>query len=132
MQALDTNILVRLFVNDDTAQARKARALFDEHADAHEALWIADTVLVELAWVLERTYDRPSYEIARALEALASNATVKLESGAALISRAAALYEAGPADFADCLLAVKAAAAGCERLRSFDRKMRGLPGVQLL
>ena len=131
MQAIDTNLLVRLFVNDDAAQAQKVRALFDRHADDDGALWVADIVLVELVWALDRVYARPRAQIALALHALASNATVRLESAAAL-PEATALYAAGPADFADCLLAVKAVRAGCQSLRSFDRKMRALPGFKLL
>ena len=38
MQAIDTNLLVRLFVNDDAVQAAKARALFDRHADEDGSL----------------------------------------------------------------------------------------------
>ena len=45
MIAIDTNVLLRLFVNDDAAQAAKARALFDAHADEDDSLWIADMVL---------------------------------------------------------------------------------------
>ena len=131
MQAIDTNLLVRLFVNDDTAQAQKVRVLFDQRADAAGALWVADIVLVELVWALDRVYARPRAQIVMALQALASHATVQLESVAAL-PEVTALYAQGPADFADCLLAVKAGQAGCESLRSFDKKMRALPGVRLL
>ena len=131
MQAIDTNLLVRLFVNDDAAQAQKVRTLFDQHADADAALWVADIVLVELVWALDRVYARPRAQIVSALQALASHATVLLESAAA-VPEATALYAEGPADFADCLLAVKAVRAGCESLRSFDKKMRALPGVKLL
>ncbi len=131
MQAVDTNLLVRLFVADDEAQAQRVRALFDAHADEDGALWVADIVLVELVWALDRVYGRPRAQIAAALEALAGNATVALESAAAA-AEATALYAQGTVDFADCLLAVKARGAGCESLRSFDRKMRGLPGVALL
>ena len=131
MQAVDTNLLVRLFVNDDAAQAQKVRALFDQLADEDGALWVADIVLVELVWALDRVYARPREQIAAALHALAGNATVRLESAAAL-PQATSFYAQGPADFADCLLAVKAAQAGCESLRSFGKKMRGLPGVKLL
>ena len=131
MQAIDTNLLVRLFVNDDMAQAQKVRALFDQQADEDGALWVADIVLVELVWALDRVYARPRQQIAAALHALAGNATVRLESAAAL-PEAVALYVQGPADFADCLLAVKAVQVGCDSLRSFDRKMRALPGVKLL
>ncbi len=131
MQAIDTNLLVRLFVNDDAAQAQKVRALFDRHADDDGALWVADTVLVELVWALDCVYARPRAQIAKALQALAGNATVKVESAEAL-REATALYAQGPADFADCLLAVKARRAGCDSVRSFDKKMRSLPGFKLL
>lgn len=131
MIAIDTNILVRLFINDDAAQAKRASALFDEYADQDDSLWIADIVLIELVWALDRSYGRSREEIVKALRALAGNATVLIES-AACLSPAMALYSEGPAGFADCLLAVKAEHAGCDALRSFYRKMRGLPGVKLL
>lgn len=131
MQAIDTNLLVRLFVQDDAAQSRKVRDLFDHHADADGEFWITDVVLVELVWILDRTYGRTHAEIAKALLALAGNATVRLESPAA-VAQATTLFEQGPADFADTLLVAKAAEAGCESVRTFDRKMRGLPGVELL
>jgi len=131
MHAVDTNLLLRLFVNDDAAQAAKVRALFDAHAEEDGAFWVADIVLVELVWALDRVYGRPRAQITAALQALASNATVKVESLLALRD-AAALYSQGPADFADCLLAAKARSVGCESLRTFDKKMRMLPGVKLL
>ena len=92
------------------------------------SLCIADVVLAELVWALDRSYRRPRSDIVAVLRALAGNATVLLEAAASMRS-AIALYEKGPADFVDCLLAVKAQTLGCEALRSFDRKMKGLPGV---
>ena len=67
----------------------------------------------------------------RCIDALLSNATLSLDSPAA-VAEALPLYAAGPADFADCLLARKARRAGCDSRRSFDQKTRGLPGVLLL
>jgi predicted nucleic-acid-binding protein len=131
MIAIDTNVLVRLFVNDDAAQAAKARALFDACADADDSLWIADVVLAELVWALSRSYGRPRSDVVTVLRALAGNATVQLES-AAFLPQATALYDSGPADFVDCLLAVKAQATACTALRTFDKKMKLLPGVLVL
>jgi predicted nucleic-acid-binding protein len=88
-------------------------------------------VLVELVWALTRSYGRPRTDIITVLRALVGNATVKLESAAALLE-ATTLYEQGPADFVDCLLAAKAKAQRCAALHSFDKKMKGLPGVVLL
>lgn len=50
----------------------------------------------------------------------------------AAVRAATDAFEQGPADFADCLLSMKAAAAGCDRLATFDRGMKGLPGATVL
>jgi predicted nucleic-acid-binding protein len=56
--AVDANVLLRLFVNDDAAQGEKARALFEAQADEDGLLWIADVVLAEL--VSERAHPAAS------------------------------------------------------------------------
>lgn len=131
MIAVDTHIIVRLIVADDALQADKARRVFDDAAGRGARVWVADTVLVELAWTLGRAYARDRADIVKALRALASHATVALESPAA-VRAATDAFEQGTADFADCLLSAKAAAAGCDGLATFDRGMKGLPGVRLL
>ena len=131
MIAIDTNVLVRLFVYDDIEQTNKVRALFDSYADEAQSVWLSDIVLIELVWVLKRSYNSTVSEICNALRALTRNATVCIESHD-FMSEALGLYEQGPAGFADCLLAVKASHAGCDALRTFDKKMKALPGVKLL
>lgn len=42
MIAIDTSVIVRLLVNDDAAQYKKALKLFNEHE-----VFIADTVILE-------------------------------------------------------------------------------------
>ena len=130
MIALDTNVLVRLLVGDDQAQAQRVKRLFDHAAAERDTLWVCDTVLVELVWTLARAYGRTRTDIVAALRALSSNATVTLESTAAVVA-ATDSYEQGSADFADCLLCTKAAMAGCEHVATFDRGMRGLPNVKM-
>ena len=131
MIAVDTNVIVRLLVGDDRTQFAKARRLFDERSGQDGAVWVSQTVLVELAWVLSRTYGRSRAEVAGAVRALASNATVALEDSES-VAQAMVLYESGSADLADCLLAAKAARQGAEFLATFDRGMRSLPGVRVL
>ena len=131
MIAVDTNVLVRLLVNDDPAQAGKARQLFERAAGQRKAVWVSDTVLVELVWTLARAYGRERAELVAALRALCSNATVMLESPSA-VRDATLAFEQGSSDFSDCLLCVKAATAGCEQVATFDRGMKSLPAVKLL
>jgi predicted nucleic-acid-binding protein len=51
MTAVDTNVVVRLLMQDDPQQAAAARALF-----AAGPIWIAKTVLLETGWVLRSLY----------------------------------------------------------------------------
>jgi predicted nucleic-acid-binding protein len=82
-------------------------------AERDDRVWVSDTVLVEWVWTLGRAYARDRRDTVKALRALASHAAVALESPAAVRSATDA-FEQGPADFADCLLSMKASAAGCE------------------
>ncbi len=131
MIAIDTNVLVRLLVRDDEKQFAQVLQLFNDHVDEPAPLWVSDVVLSEVTWVLSRTYGFDRASVATALRAMTVNATLALES-ASEVRQALTLYEQGPADFPDCLLAVQAAAGGADRVVTFDRRMRHLPGVQLL
>jgi predicted nucleic-acid-binding protein len=128
--ALDTNVLLRLLLRDDAAQAARAQALFDANADRDGSLFVSDVVLAELAWVLRSRYDMQPQLVAKALRALLGNATLSWQSPAA--ANALQLHETGGVDFADCLVAALATAQGCEGVATFDRGMRSLPGVRLL
>ncbi len=131
MIALDTNVLVRLVTRDDEAQALRAKALFDQHSQEDGALFVSDIVLVELCWTLESSYRLARKDIATTLRALLDNATVQLESNAA-VSAALTHFETGSTGFPDCLIVAKANAHGCEHTVTFDRRMRQLAGVKLL
>lgn len=131
MIALDTNVLVRLVMADDPAQAGRARGLFEAHADADGSLFVSDVVLAEFAWVLKSRYALPREAIARALAALLANSTLAWQSRDAATAALRA-YECGSVDFPDCLVATLADTHGCEAVLSFDQGMRGLPGLRLL
>ena len=53
MLSVDTNVVVRLLVNDDPQQGERARKLFDS-----DQIWIGVTVLLESAWVLDYTIEK--------------------------------------------------------------------------
>ena len=55
MTALDTNVVVRYLVDDNAEQAEAARALLDELTPGNPG-FICREVIVEVAWVLERSY----------------------------------------------------------------------------
>lgn len=131
MIAIDTNVLVRLVTRDDEAQALRAKAVFDAHGNEDGVLFVSDIVLVELCWTLERSYRLPRAAIATVLRALLGNSTVKLESPAS-VREALTRFAAGAVGFPDCLIVAKALETGCRQILTFDRRMAGLPEVELI
>ncbi len=131
MIALDTNVLVRLVLRDDEAQAQRARELVETHAESDASLFISDVVLAEFAWVLKSRFALPGDAVAQALRAMLDNATLAWQSRPAAVE-ALRLFELGSVDFPDCLIVALAGSAGCEAVATFDQGMRTLPKVWLL
>ncbi|MCC6157598.1 MAG: type II toxin-antitoxin system VapC family toxin [Deltaproteobacteria bacterium] len=122
MIALDTNVLVRFLVADDAAQSRRARALIERGIAAGERFFVADIVLCETVWVLDRAYGFSRAEIAGVLRALVAARHVVMES-AGRVRTALDNYTAKRGDFSDYLIAESAIATGCERVATFDRAL---------
>ncbi|HRZ23561.1 MAG TPA: type II toxin-antitoxin system VapC family toxin [Candidatus Contendobacter sp.] len=126
MIAIDTNVLIRVLVDDPDApdQCEQARELLLTHGLA----WIAQIVLVETVWVLESVYGFGRAEILNIIERIRENPALELEA-ADRLDEALALYRDSTADFADSLILV----AATQRrliLHTFDRKLGRLNGAQ--
>ncbi|MFM7676887.1 MAG: type II toxin-antitoxin system VapC family toxin, partial [Synechococcus sp.] len=63
---LDTNVLVRLLVNDDPEQARRATACIDTSS----ACFVPITEVLELEWVPRGAYKLPRDAVIQAFEGL--------------------------------------------------------------
>mgnify|MGYP001206555968 CR=1 FL=1 len=131
MIALDTNVLVRLVLRDDEAQAQRARKLVETHSHSDASLFVSDVVLAEFAWVLRSRYALPGKAIARTLRAMLDNATLAWQSRSAVVE-ALRLFEQGSVDFPDCLVVALAQIHNCDAVATFDQGMRTLPKVRLL
>ncbi|WP_296643766.1 PIN domain-containing protein [Roseinatronobacter sp.] len=80
MIALDTNILVRFLTQDDPDEGRMAINLIGGLTEQNPG-FVAREVLVELVWVLERSYRYQRSEIARVLEGFLSASELDIEAG---------------------------------------------------
>ena len=89
MTAVDTNVLVRLLAEDDSAQTAATRALFEA-----EPIWIAKTVLLETGWVLRSLYGFEEVAIRQAFTKLLGLGNVHVEEAAA-VANALALMTHG-------------------------------------
>jgi len=131
MPALDTNILVRYIVQDDTAQLAAAQRLIRKCVVEQLTLFVPITVTLELEWVLRSSFEFTKEETVGALSDLFSAAELSFESERAL-EVALDLYRSKTADFADCVHIALAAQAGEQPLWTFDKGAAKVPGAQLL
>ena len=126
---LDTNVLARVLVDDPAAPAQCAAAR--KALAAATAVFVPQTVQIELCWVLETAFGLRHAEIARVLDVLRANPRVQIEhrnTFEAVLARFSADAAWG---FADCMIAT-AAAAHDAALVTFDKRLARLAGTAVL
>ena len=130
MIALDTNILVCYLVRDHPAQADAARQLVASLTPDSPG-FICREVVVELVWVLTRSYGTPREQIGTVLLGLLGSESILIES-ANDVGRAALGHAGGVADFADLMVVAAARRQGATPLYTFDNQAARVDGVELL
>ena len=130
MIALDTNVILRFLVGDDPEQARIARD-FMSKLEKHRRGFICREVVLELAWVLERSYKVERSRIADALERLIAAEEIVVETADDIASSIAS-WRAGGAGLGDWMISVAAWRAGAHAIVTFDGKAARIPGASLL
>jgi predicted nucleic-acid-binding protein len=131
MIGVDTNILLRLWLDDDPAQGRRIDTLLAEHASAPGSLLVTDVVLAEAVWTLRSAFSQDKAAQLTAVRSLLDEAAFAFEDREAIV-RATAMFETASCGFSDCLVVAKHAHRGCDFTATFDRAMRKLPGVHVL
>lgn len=118
MIGLDTNVLVRYIIQDDTKQAAKATALV-EGLTSEEPGFISCIVLCELNWVLKSAYQVEKAQSISVIKKILSAAVFEIENLDCCM-KALRAYEAGRADFSDYIIRELAIKAGCSAVVTFD------------
>ena len=131
MIGVDTSVLVRYMVADDEDQTRRAAAFLEGAISVDDSGFVSIVVLVELVWVLERTYRSSSDEIAGAIESVMRAEPLRIDRRAEVVE-ALGVFQTKQGSFADALITTLAEHAGCAHVVTFDRKAARLPGFRLL
>lgn len=113
MITVDTNVVVRLLVEDDPEQTKISRAVFEEND-----VLLLETVMLEVVWVLERSYGQARAAVSTALTKLFGLAHVSLRDPESL-QLVLEWYSMG-LDFGDALHL--ALAGQITRFVTFDRR----------
>lgn len=127
MPAVDTNVLVRLVVEDDEEQTRHATAFLRSAG----RVFVSHVVVVEAAWVLSSAYGLSREQLARALDLVFATDSFSVERPE-ILNEALAYFRESKADFADCVIVATARAAGELPLATFDKATSRLEGARRL
>lgn len=117
---IDTNILLRLLVDDDAVQ-REAVTKFGAGIGKTFIGFITVVTLVEIDWALRRKYYFSKRESAAAIQRLVRLRGVEIQSSDAVI-RSLRGVETGRGDFADLMIVHLALDANCDHVASLDKK----------
>jgi predicted nucleic-acid-binding protein len=122
MSALDTNVLVRFLVEDDAAQTAAAKQVLRTAIEAGEPLFVSDVVLIEITWVLSRSYRVSRQGIHDVLSRLLQARQLSFRNGPVLL-QALARFAKGKGDFADDVVLELAREAGHHDVITFDQAL---------
>jgi len=122
MIGLDTNVLIRVFIDDDPSQTAAARKLVSGASPGQ--LLISVVVLVEFVWTLRSAFRVERTMLAATLEGILTGSAFVVEDRAD-VEAALQRYKTSSVDFADCLIAVRNRRLGATRTVSFDQTAVG-------
>lgn len=128
MIAIDTNILVRIFIDDtNVSQVKKSRDL----AKKAKRVYLVTTVIIEMVWVLSRAFKLSKQQILAVLQEIYENSAFILENESIFL-QALLLFKANNADFSDCMILSSSQAAKVKEIYTFDDKFAKIAGVKQL
>ena len=130
MIGLDTNVLLRFYLKDDPVQSPRARRMMSS-LKSNEPGWVGLPSILELAWVLKKKKRASRTEIADFFDILLSEDVIMVEQ-AVIVGKAVQRFRFTRAEFADCLVAESARAAGCARTVTFDEIAARDLGMELI
>ena len=117
---LDTNILLRYIVHNDSGQLSRAAKII-ESCTEEEPGFIVNGMLFEFLWALESIYDFSRQEIAEVINALLTVPELKVEHKECVWSALKAYRAATNGDFTDALIGQVGAKYGCATTATFDK-----------
>ena len=127
MIGLDTNVLIRYFVEDDPVQTRQAIRFIETRCNRAMPGFVDRVALCELVWVLSSGHGYRRSDIAEVIEELLASPELVLEDHD-LVRATLNIFRNTGVDFADVLIGQVNRARGCKATATFDRKAARLDG----
>jgi predicted nucleic-acid-binding protein len=129
--ALDTNVLLRVLLDDDKAQAQHARRLLEFHCSAERPAFVNRAVFCEALWTLVRGCRYNHEQVCSAVELLLAAPALAIEDADA-VEEALTAFRGSQAGFVDVLVGVLNRRAGCITTYTFDRRAAATPDFSVV
>jgi predicted nucleic-acid-binding protein len=131
MIGLDTNVLLRYLVQDDSAQWPKAAAVI-ERCTEEDPGFVSLACILEIAWVLGSLYRRTHWEVAGHIEMILTADALEVQNEQEVYQAVLAL-RSGTGTFEDALIGALGVWRGCSATLTFDQDAaKRLNGFQLI
>jgi predicted nucleic-acid-binding protein len=129
---IDTNVLLRMVLNDDPQQRAKALK-FGDGLTPERPGYISLIVLVEFNWSLVSRYRQPRKQVLAAIHRLIRTRSLVFESHNAVVRALERSNNNTGVDFVDALIAEHNREEGCAYTVTFDRAAASrIPTMELL
>lgn len=124
---VDTNIILRFFLQDVASQFNQVKKTFTEAKNGKIKLIIPQIVIFEINFALKKFYNLKKEDIIKKIGQLVSAEYIEVESRE-LFLMTIELYKRKNISFVDCFLISKAEAEEAD-LFTFDRKLKNLQKI---
>ncbi len=118
---LDTNILLRYIVEDDSGRLSRAADII-ESCTEEEPGFIVNGMLFELLWALESAYNFSRQEIAQVMDIILTTPELKVEHKECVWAALKTYRSSANIDFPDALIGQVGAKYNCATTKTFDEK----------
>jgi predicted nucleic-acid-binding protein len=126
MVGLDTNVILRYLLQDDSKQTTRANHIVDQVLSDRNPGFISLVTVLEMVWVLRSLLKQTPIEIATHLEHLLAADSLEVQNGQQVFE-AAFVLKRGTGEFEDALIAALNAWAGCPHTLTFDKRALRMP-----
>lgn len=130
MIGLDTNVLLRFFAQDDERQSPLADAVMAS-LSAENPGWVGLATILEFVWAMSRKTRIAKPAVCGALDRMLMLDSIVVEQDL-IVASAVQRFRSSQADFADCLIAASARAAGCACTATFDQIAAQDAGMEMI
>lgn len=129
---IDTNLLIRYLVNDDTRKAQIVDTLLKKAGKGDIHIFMPSIVVAELVWVLESFYKMETAEIADLVDSILNTPGLTV-SDESVVRSALRRYKTKGVDLVDAWIAAFAQEKGVSEIHTFDKKhFKGIEGIAVV